>query len=158
MKSIIVDPNPILHTRAAPVAQFDESLTALTSEMIDIMRQSKGMGLAGVQIGVALRIAVVEIPESERLKEQLEAQSPYILINPKIITVGHQTSVDSEGCLSLPGIEVHVRRPTTITVASFDTSGAQRTIDARGLFARVIQHEIDHCNGILITDHGTPRT
>jgi len=158
MKSIITDPHPILHTRAAPVVAFDNSVTTLVSEMLDIMRGSKGMGLAGVQIGVPLRIAVIEIPADLRRKEQLEAQSLYILINPKIIKVSHDTSKDIEGCLSLPGIEVNVQRPTQVTVTSYTAHGEPQSVDARGLFARVIQHEIDHCNGILITDHGTPIT
>lgn len=156
MKSITTDPNPILHTRTTPVRIFDEQVSTLVSEMITTMRRSKGMGLAGVQIGVAQQIAIVEIPHSERHKEQSEAQSTYILINPKIIHANQKLAADVEGCLSLPGIEVSVKRPTEVTVLSCNEHGATQSVVARGLFARVVQHEIDHCNGILITDYGTP--
>lgn len=156
MKSIIIDPNPILHTRTTPVRVFDAEIASLVSEMLDTMRRSKGMGLAAVQIGIAKNIAVVEIPENERAKEQGEAQSPYVLINAKIIHASQTLAEDTEGCLSLPNIEVRVTRPTNIMVRSFDEHGTERTISASHLFSRVIQHEIDHCNGILITDHGTP--
>jgi len=133
--------DPVLKTRAAAVEDFDESLERLAAEMLDTMREREGVGLAANQVGRLKRILVAEIEEEE-----------FVLVNPVIEKTAETTEVATEGCLSIPGIQVEVERPTAVTISGQDVSGESIRIEAEGLLARVFQHEVDHLDGVLILD------
>ncbi len=133
--------DPVLKTRAAPVETFDESLARLAEEMLATMREREGVGLAANQVGRLKRILVAAVEDQE-----------YVLVNPTIVETASTTEKDLEGCLSIPGIQVEVERPTAVTVSGQDASGAPLHLEASGLLARVLQHEVDHLDGVLILD------
>jgi peptide deformylase len=133
--------DPVLKTRASPVASFDGSLSHLAEEMLATMREHEGVGLAANQVGRLKRILVAAIEEEE-----------FVLVNPVIEEGASTTEKELEGCLSIPGIQVEVERPTAVTVSGQDASGAPLKIEASGLLARILQHEIDHLDGVLILD------
>ena len=133
--------DPVLKTRAAPVEAFDESLARLAEEMLATMREREGVGLAANQVGRLKRILVAAVEDQE-----------YVIVNPTIEERAPSTEMDLEGCLSIPGIQVEVERPTAVTVSGQDASGAPLRLEASGLLARVLQHEIDHLDGVLILD------
>ena len=133
--------DPVLKTRAAPVEAFDESLARLAEEMLATMREREGVGLAANQVGRLKRILVAAVEDQE-----------YVIANPTIEERARSTEKDLEGCLSIPGIQVEVERPTAVTVSGQDASGAQLRLEASGLLARVLQHEVDHLDGVLILD------
>jgi len=133
--------DPVLKSRAAPVKNFDESLTRLAGEMLATMREHEGVGLAANQVGRLKRILVAGVEDEE-----------YVLVNPVIERAAPETAKDTEGCLSIPGIHVEVERPVSVTVSGQDTTGAPLHLEASGLLARVLQHEIDHLDGVLILD------
>jgi peptide deformylase len=133
--------DPVLKTRAAPVETFDEALAHLAEEMLITMREHEGVGLAANQVGRLKQILVAATEEEE-----------YVVANPLIEEVAETTEKGVEGCLSIPGIQVEVERPTGVTVYGQDAGGAPLRIEASGLLARIFQHEIDHLNGVLILD------
>ena len=133
--------DPVLKTRAAPIESFDESLLRLTEDMLATMRDNEGVGLAANQVGRLKRILVAAVEDDE-----------FVLVNPTIVEAARTAEKELEGCLSIPGIQVEVERPTAVTISGQDTSGAPLRIEASGLLARVFQHEIDHLDGVLILD------
>jgi len=142
--SLRIYPDCVLREVCEPVERFDSELRDLLDEMLRLMRAKEGIGLAAPQVGITRRLFVCEI----------EGQS-MSLVNPGIEGgVGSDNMV--EGCLSLPDTQVDVRRKQEIRVAAYDARGRKKRLEATGLWARVIQHEIDHLNGILICDHGDP--
>jgi peptide deformylase len=138
--------DPVLKSRATPVDRFDDSLKAQVERMAGIMRDAFGMGLAAPQLGISQRLLVYTVG----------ADAPIIaLANPEIEWASEEREGVEEGCLSIPGIAVDVDRPVFIRVRGRDEEGEERLIEASGLEARVIQHEIDHLDGILILDRTT---
>jgi peptide deformylase len=133
--------DPVLKTRAAPVETFDESLSRLAEEMLITMREREGVGLAANQVGRLKRVLVAAVEDQE-----------YVIVNPTIEETARSTEKDFEGCLSIPGIQVEVERPTAVTISGQDASGAPLHLEASGLLARVLQHEVDHLDGVLILD------
>lgn len=133
--------DPVLKTRAAPVESFDESLLRLTEDMLITMREYEGVGLAANQVGRLKRVLVAAIEDDE-----------YVIVNPVLTDTAETTETGPEGCLSIPGIQVEVERPIAVTVSGQDTSGKPLRIEATDLLARVLQHEVDHLDGILILD------
>ena len=133
--------DPVLKTRAAPVETFDESLARLAEEMLATMREQEGVGLAANQVGRLKRVLVAAVEDQE-----------YVIVNPVIEESTRLTEKTLEGCLSIPGIQVEVERPTAVTVSGYDASGAPLRLEAAGLLARVLQHEVDHLDGVLILD------
>jgi peptide deformylase len=133
--------DPVLKSRATRVKDFDESLKHLAEDMLRIMREHEGVGLAANQIGRLKRIFVAAYDEEE-----------YVIVNPEIETRSEATEKDIEGCLSIPETRVEVERPTAVTVSGQDLSGAPVRLDVEGLLARIFQHEIDHLDGVLILD------
>jgi peptide deformylase len=143
---IRIYPDPILRVQCREVAEFDDKLRKLASDMIETMHAAPGVGLAAPQIGVDLRLAVVDVTVGE------DPRQIHVLINPEIVhREGLETEV--EGCLSLPGINDKVDRPATVRVRALDLAGQPREIEAHGYFARALSHEIDHLAGVLFTDH-----
>jgi peptide deformylase len=133
--------DPVLKTRAEPVQSFDESLLRLTKDMLATMRDNEGVGLAATQVGRLKRVFVAAIEDDE-----------YVVVNPVLTDISETTETATEGCLSIPGIQVDVERPTAITISGKDVSGKPLQIEASDLLARVLQHEVDHLDGVLILD------
>jgi peptide deformylase len=137
-------PDPFLRRRAEDVDTGDDAIDALIKDMFEAMKEEDGVGLAAPQIGVSRRIIVVSIEEKNFNR--------LALINPVIEYLSQDTDVVEEGCLSLPGVHADVRRPVEAVVRGITKSGRQVEISARNLLARVLQHEIDHLNGVLFID------
>jgi peptide deformylase len=133
--------DPVLKTHAAPVESFDESLLRLTKDMLATMRDNEGVGLAATQVGRLKRVFVAAIEDHE-----------YVVVNPVLTDISETTETATEGCLSIPGIQVDVERPTAVTISGQDVSGKPLRIEASDLLARVLQHEVDHLDGVLILD------
>ncbi|MCA1715637.1 MAG: peptide deformylase [Actinobacteria bacterium] len=133
--------DPVLKSRATPVKEFDESLEHLAEEMMRVMREAEGVGLAANQIGRLKRIFVAAHEDEE-----------YAIVNPVIEERSETTEKDVEGCLSIPETRVEVERSTAVTVSGQDPSGEPVRVEAEGLLARIFQHEIDHLDGVLILD------
>ena len=133
--------DPVLKTRAAPVETFDDSLARLTEDMLATMRENDGVGLAANQVGRLKRVLVASVEDED-----------YVIINPVVSDRSETTERGQEGCLSIPGINVEVDRPTAVTVTGQDASGEPLHIEAQEMLARVLQHEVDHLDGVLILD------
>jgi peptide deformylase len=133
--------DPVLKTRAAPVETFDDSLARLTEEMLTTMRENDGVGLAANQVGRLKRVLVASVEDED-----------YVIVNPVLSDMSEPTDRGQEGCLSIPGINVEVDRPTAVTVTGQDASGEPLRIEAQDMLARVLQHEVDHLDGVLILD------
>ena len=142
-------PDPILRMQAREVEEIDESVTGLVERMRGLMSEARGVGLAAPQLGILRRVLVYQAGEEE----------PFVaLVNPRLVDSGEERVADDEGCLSLGGasVIVEVERPTTIVVEATSPEGEELRIEAEGLEARVIQHELDHLDGVLIIDRTTP--
>jgi len=133
--------DPVLKTRAAPVESFDEPLVRLTQDMLTTMRDNEGVGLAANQVGRLKRVFVASVEDED-----------YVIVNPVLTDFSETTESVAEGCLSIPGIRVDVERPTAATISGQDISGKPLELRATDLLARVLQHEVDHLDGVLILD------
>ena len=138
--------DPVLKSRALPVERFDDALRAEIGRMTAIMRDGLGIGLAATQLGVMHRVLVYRIGEDAPLAA---------LVNPEIQWSSRDLETVEEGCLSLPGVHVDVERPLHVLVRARDEDGEEIEIEASGLEARVIQHEVDHLDGVLMLDRTT---
>lgn len=144
---ILVAPHPSLRRRARPVRPEDRALLrALLPRMYESMYRAPGIGLAAPQVGLELRLAIVDLMEGE-------VRAPITLINPEIVCASDQLAAREEGCLSLPGQYAEVVRPLGVRVRYTDLDGGGHEIDADGLLATCLQHEIDHLDGVLFVDH-----
>lgn len=140
----------VLRKSAETVTTFDEELNDFANEMIETMHENEGVGLAAPQVGRGIRLIVVDISRGD------EPSNAYVLVNPEIVEESSESEIDEEGCLSLPSISLKIKRAHSITVRAQNTRGEEMTVDAEGFLARVLQHEIDHINGILMIDHVSP--
>jgi peptide deformylase len=138
--------DPVLHARAAPVQALTPAIDTLIDDMHETLRDASGVGLAAPQIGESLRLCLVDLSAGRRPDQLL------VLINPEILE-SDGLQLKEEGCLSLPGIEATVPRPLRMRVRAMDRDGDTREIQAEGLLARALQHEIDHLDGVLFVDH-----
>ena len=145
---ILCYPHPRLHTVAQPVAAVDERVRALVSDMLATMYDANGIGLAATQIDVHERVVVVDVSE--------ERNQPLVIINPEIVWVSDEKQVNEEGCLSVPGIYDGVERALAVHVRALDTEGKSRTIEAEGLLAVCLQHEMDHLLGKVFVEYLSP--
>ncbi len=141
IRRILTAEEPILRERAKKVTSFDPSLARLLDDMLETMRDAPGVGLAANQIGVPLQVAVIEL--EEKVTE---------LVNPELVK-GSGEIVDWEGCLSIPGFVAEVARHAKVTVKARDRHGKEFRVKGEELFARALQHEIDHLNGVLYIDY-----
>jgi peptide deformylase len=138
--------DPVLRTRARPVEHFDDALRSEAEQMGELMNDAIGVGLAATQLGVLHRLLVYRVQQD----------SPVVaLVNPEIEWSGREEEIAEEGCLSLPAVLVDVERPIHVRVRGQNTNGDAVLIEATGLEARVIQHELDHLDGVLILDRTT---
>src|SRR3954452_16499089 len=138
---------PVLRSKARPVEVFDDALRDEIARMGTLMDDSMGIGLAATQVGALHRVLVYRVEHSSPVNA---------LVNPELEWSGRQKEWMEEGCLSLPDVHVDVERPVRVRVRAYDGFGGEITVEASGLEARVIQHEIDHLDGVLILDR-TPR-
>lgn len=145
---------PVLRARAEPVADASSpDIRRLAGDMIETMQDAPGVGLAAPQVGVGLRLIVYRVPPQRRLAgEPPGPVDPVAIVNPQIVIVDATEQVGREGCLSIPGLVGEVPRASRITVTGFDLDGRPLTRDATGFHARVIQHEVDHLDGVLYID------
>ncbi len=139
--------DPALRMRADDVETFDEELPRIAERMTALMHEADGIGLAATQIGILRRFFVFNDGESDR-----------VLVNPVIAKASSKTELDEEGCLSLGSIRVPVERPVEVTIDGKDAAGSPVTIELDGLIARVVQHELDHLDGVLIVDRTDPES
>ena len=140
---------PVLQQTAAPVALLTPAVDALIDDMRDTLHHASGVGLAAPQVGESVRVCLIDLTGGKRPDQAM------VLINPDVIE-RDGLQLKEEGCLSVPGIEATVPRPLRLTVRAMDRDGDVREIRAEGLLARVIQHEVDHLNGILFLDRLRP--
>ena len=137
--------SPVLRQQAGAVRTVDDEVRKLVDDLFETMRAAKGVGLAANQIGVARRVAVVDVGDDD--------PPPLVLINPTILERSAERETAEEGCLSIPDIFGDVARPGRVVVEALDQDGQSFRVEARGYKARAIQHEIDHLDGILFLDH-----
>jgi peptide deformylase len=147
MLEIVTIPAEVLYRRAEAVTEIDASIVELADQMIDAMHDAQGIGLAGPQVDRPVRLFVVHVNDDE----------PRVFINPEIIGTSIETARMEEGCLSIPGLYADVMRPRAIEVQAYNRRGRPFTLSAEGILARVIQHELDHLNGVLFVDHLSER-
>ena len=145
---ILCFPDPQLHTVAKPVAVVDERIRQLVADMLDTMYDARGIGLAATQINVHERVVVIGTSE--------EHNQPQVLINPEIVWASPETAVGDEGCLSVPGIYDGVPRSVAVHVQALDANGVSRVLEAEGLLAVCIQHELDHLRGKVFVEYLSP--
>jgi peptide deformylase len=144
---ILIAPHPVLKARARPVGPADEAAVRdLVPRMFNTMYRAPGIGLAAPQVGQGLRVITIDLMPDDK-------PAPIALINPEIMAQSAELASREEGCLSLPGQYAEVTRPARVKVRYRDPSGARKEVDADGLLAACLQHEIDHLNGILFVDH-----
>ncbi|HLL55654.1 MAG TPA: peptide deformylase [Myxococcaceae bacterium] len=146
VREILIWPDPILKKKASPVAKVDPAIRTLVADMFETMYAAEGVGLAAPQVGVLKNVIVLDTtprqPESR----------PMAMINPQIVAVEGKT-VYTEGCLSIPGEAEDVERAAKVTVKFLDVEGQEQTVEADGLLAIAVQHEMDHLNGTVFVDH-----
>ncbi|MDM9626186.1 peptide deformylase [Rhizobium sp. S152] len=147
IKPLIILPDPVLRQLSKPVERVDADLQRLADDMLETMYDAPGIGLAAIQIGVPRRMLVIDVAREG------EDKQPLVFINPEIVTSSDDRSVYEEGCLSIPDYYAEVERPATIGVRYLDRDGKEQTVEADGLLATCLQHEIDHLNGVLFIDH-----
>ncbi len=145
--SILYVPAPILRAKARPVGPADaDAVRALTEKMLATMYAAPGVGLAAPQVGVGLRVIVLDVGNKEK-------PEPMVLVNPETLGTSMETAVREEGCLSLPNQFADVERPRFVRVRYQDLDGARREVEGEGLLSACLQHEIDHLDGVLFVDH-----
>jgi peptide deformylase len=147
LRDIVKIPDKRLRLVSEPVMRIDAGIRALADDMFETMYHAPGIGLAAIQIGVAKRVVVMDLSKKD------EAQAPQVFINPEITWRSDEISTHEEGCLSIPEYYEEVERPQRIKVKYLDLDGKTHEIEADGLFATCLQHEIDHTNGVLFIDH-----
>lgn len=146
--NILCYPDPRLHTVAKPVTQFDDALRALVADMTETMYDAQGIGLAATQINVHQRVVVIDTSE--------ERNQPLVLINPEITWASEDRVKGEEGCLSVPGIYDGVERSVAVKLKAADEHGKVREIDAEGMLAVCMQHELDHLMGKVFVEYLSP--
>lgn len=136
--------DPVLRGVAAPLAEVTDETRRLIDDMMETMYAADGVGLAAPQVGIEQRVIVIDVQE--------EGVQPLALVNPEIVVSSTETERGEEGCLSIPGLRDVVERPARVVVTALGRDGAPQRIEADGLLARALQHEVDHLNGVLFID------
>ena len=149
IRPIITAPDPILKQVSKPVDQVDDDLRALMDDMLETMYDAPGIGLAAIQVGVPKRVIVMDLANGD----EGEAPAPRYFVNPEITVTTDDMATYNEGCLSVPEQFAEVERPAQCIINFLDYDGTAQEIEADGLLATCIQHEMDHLNGILFIDH-----
>ena len=147
VRDIIIIPDKRLRLKSEPVDAIDKSIRALVDDMFETMYAAPGIGLAAIQIGVPQRVVTMDLAKTD------DPPEPKVFINPVVVSSAEEKSTYEEGCLSVPEYYEEVARPTAVTVKYLDLDGKEQTIEATGLLATCLQHEIDHTNGVLFIDY-----
>jgi peptide deformylase len=147
VREIVTLPDKRLRLVSEPVKRIDAGVRKLVEDMFETMYAAPGIGLAGIQVGVGKRVVVMDLSKKDG------EHKPLVFINPEITWSSDETTSYEEGCLSIPEYYEEVERPERIKVKYLDLDGKAHEIEAKGLFARCIQHEVDHTNGMLFIDH-----
>ena len=146
-REILILPDKRLRQVSKPVERIDAGIRKLVDEMFESMYDAPGIGLAAVQIGTPKRVITLDLAKKE------DPRTPQVFINPEIFWTSEEKATYEEGCLSIPEFYDEVERPSRVKVKYLDLKGEQNLIEANGLLATCLQHEIDHLNGILFIDH-----
>jgi peptide deformylase len=147
IKPLVILPDPKLRLVSKPVERVDDQLRKFAGDMFDTMYDAPGIGLAAIQVGEPIRMLVLDLAKEGELK------APQIFINPEIVERSDERSVYEEGCLSIPDYYAEVERPAKVRVKYLDEHGKPQEIEAEGLLATCLQHEVDHLDGVLFIDH-----
>lgn len=147
VRDILIIPDKRLRLKSEPVRAFDKTLRALIDDMFETMYAAPGIGLAAIQIGVPQRVVTMDLAKKD------EPRSPQVFINPEVAWVSDEKAAYEEGCLSIPEYYEEVERPKSVKVKFLDLDLKPQEIEADGLFATCLQHEIDHINCVLFIDH-----
>ena len=149
VRHIVCLGDPVLRRPSEPVTGFDDELRSLVADLFETMYDADGIGLAAPQVGVSRRVCVVDVRGEG-------ADGRVALVNPRMVRASRSRDRETEGCLSIPGVEEVVERPNEVLVEGFDVQGRPVEFEAHGIFARAVQHEIDHLDGILFIDRISP--
>ena len=144
---IIKEPNPILRKEADNVLNVDDDIRKLMDNMLETMYQAPGIGLAAPQVGILKKVIVIDLSKDD------EPKKPFFIVNPKIIWKSEELSSREEGCLSIPGHFAEVVRPKKCKLQYLDYNGKKQEVEADDLLSTCIQHEVDHCDGVLFIDY-----
>src|SRR5205823_1845335 len=147
LRDILILPDKRLRLVCEPVKTVDREIKTLVADMFETMYEAPGIGLAAVQVGVPRRVITMDLSKKE------EPQEPRVFINPKLLWASEETASYEEGCLSIPEFYEEVTRPVQVRVSYLDLDGEEQMLEANGLLATCLQHEIDHLNGVLFIDH-----
>ena len=147
LRQIITLPDPKLRLVSKPIGRIDEALRRLMDDLIETMHEAPGVGLAAIQIAEPIRLLVVDVAKKD------EPPQPQVFVNPEVTWSSDGRSVYEEGCLSIPEYYAEVERPASVRARYLDREGKSHEILAEGLLATVLQHEIDHLDGVLFIDH-----
>ena len=147
VKKILTEPDPFLRQKSKKVEKVDDTIRSLMDDMLETMYDAPGIGLAAIQIGVPKRIIVIDLAKDS------EEKKPMYLINPEIISKSNKDATYEEGCLSVPNQFAEIDRPEKCHIKFLDYNGKEQSLDAKGLLATCIQHEMDHLEGILFIDY-----
>jgi peptide deformylase len=147
VRRILTIPDPLLRKQARPVERVDAELRRLADDMLATMYDAPGIGLAAPQIGVSRRLIVMDPAKDDQPK------APIIMVNPELLTRSDELRVHEEGCLSIPDFTAEIERPAITRVAYIDLQGKQQETELEGIWSTLVQHEIDHLNGVLFIDY-----
>jgi len=147
LREIIKLPDKRLRLKSEPIKRVDSSIRKLVDDLFETMYDAPGIGLAAIQIGVPKRVVTMDLSKKD------DDHKPQVFINPEVIWTSEETSKYEEGCLSIPEFYEEVERPAQVKVKYLDIDGNQHEIEASGLLATCLQHEIDHTNGVLFIDY-----
>jgi len=144
---IITIPDPVLRNQAAEIERVDEELRRLMDDMLATMYDAPGVGLAAPQIGIPRRLIVMDASKDE------DEKTPIVMVNPRILERSEELRVHEEGCLSIPEVTAEVERPAVTRVAYLDREGKPQEAELEGIWSTIVQHEVDHLNGVLFIDY-----
>lgn len=147
VRDLVILPDAQLRLVSAPVASVDDAVRRLADDMLETMYAAPGIGLAAIQIGVPQRVVTIDVSREE------DGRRPQVFINPEIVWSSPETSTYEEGCLSIPDYYEDVERPARVRVRYLALTGEAAEVEAEGILATCLQHEIDHLNGVLFIDH-----
>ena len=147
IRKILTEPDPFLRQKSNKVDQVNNEIRTLMDDMLETMYNAPGIGLAAIQVGVPKRVIVIDLSRDDQKK------NPLYFVNPEIVVNSDNNAIYEEGCLSVPGQFAEIKRPNKCQVKYLDYRGNEKILDAEGLLATCIQHEIDHLEGILFIDY-----
>ena len=153
LRPLVILPDAQLRLVSKPVDAVTPQIEALAADMLETMYDAPGIGLAAIQIGVPLRVVTIDLSKPAPEGEPAAPKEPQVFLNPEVVWSSEETNVHEEGCLSIPEYYEEVERPKAVKVRYMDLDGASREIEADGILATCLQHEIDHLNGVLFIDY-----